>query len=150
MCECECDETLGPYISTCNPHTKYLTRESNAWMTYINASISGYLLQRYCPMDYCHPPSKKVQINLNNIENGSDSQCAQNRIGLLCSSCQYGLSISLGSSRCISCPSYWPALCVVIFLAAILSGVGLIIIILFFNLTVAVGSLNGIIFMPTL
>ena len=144
-CECECNKTIVSLISTCNPQTNDLVRESNLWITYINNSVSGYLWQRYCPMDYCHPPSVRVLINLN-FENGSDSQCALNRSGLLCGTCQPGFSLSLGSSRCLLCPSHWPATCIVILIAAFFAGIALVAIILILNLTVAVGSLSGIIF----
>jgi hypothetical protein len=145
-CECECDEALPPLI-TCVPQKEYLVRESNIWITFVNSSesVSGYLWQPYCPMDYCHPPNKKIFVNLN-IINGSDSQCALERSGLLCGTCQNGLSLSLGSSRCIACPSYWPAVCIIIILAALLGGIALVVLILCLNLTVAVGSINGIIF----
>ncbi len=143
-CECECDIDLPPLI-TCVPQKEYLVRESNIWITFVNSSGSGYLWQPFCPMDYCHPPNKKIFVNLN-IINGSDSQCALERSGLLCGTCQNGLSLSLGSSRCIACPSYWPVVCVVIILAALLGGIALVALILCLNLTVAVGSINGIIF----
>ena len=144
-CECECDSALLPHISTCNPKKEYLVRESNIWIAYINSSVSGYLWKPYCPMDYCHPPNKEVLINLN-FENGSDSQCALNRSGLLCGTCQPGYSLSLGSSLCILCSSYWTVTCFIILVAAFLAGIALVAVILFLNLTVAVGSLNGIIF----
>ena len=144
-CECECDKALLPYISNCNTTTQELTRESNIWITYVNDTVEGYLLQPYCPMDYCHPPNKKVFINLN-VNNGSDSQCALERSGLLCGTCRQSLSLSLGSSRCLSCPSYWTVILIIILLAALLGGVTLIALILCLNLTVAVGSINGIIF----
>ena len=143
-CECKCDEGLPPLI-TCVPRTDYLVRESNVWITFVNSSVSGYLWQPYCPMDYCHLPNKRVFVNLN-IVNGSDSQCALERSGLLCGTCPDGLSLSLGSSRCIPCPSYWPAICIILLLVALLGGIALVALILCLNLTVAVGSINGIIF----
>ena len=144
-CDCECDKALLPYISNYTPQTQELVRESNIWITYVNSTINGYLLQPHCPMDYCHPPNKRVFINLN-IENGSDSQCALERSGLLCGTCRQGLSLSLGGSLCLSCPSYWPEMFIAILVAAFLSGIALIALILCLNLTVAVGSINGIIF----
>ena len=62
---------------------------------------------------------------------------------LLCGSCQSGLSLSLGSSRCLPCPSYWPALLIAITIVAILAGITLELVL---NITVAVGTLNGLIF----
>lgn len=144
-CDCECDKALLPYISNCTPQTQELVRESNIWITYVNSTINGYLLQPHCLMDYCHQPNKRVFINLN-IENGSDSQCALERSGLLCGICRQGLSLSLGGSLCLSCPSYWPEMFIAILVAAFLSGIALITLILCLNLTVAVRSINGIIF----
>ncbi len=52
----------------------------------------------------------------------------------------------MGSSHCLKCPSYWPALLTAIIFVALLSGLALVVIILYLNLTVAVGSLNALIF----
>ena len=68
------------------------------------------------------------------------------RACLLCGSCQPGLSLSLGSSRCFLCPSYWPALFIAITIAAMLAGIALVTLLLVLNMTVAVGTLNGLIF----
>ena len=148
-CECECDSNLEPYITDCVPETKTLIREGNFWIKYINISKNSngysYLLYPYCPFDYCHPPNTKVDINLN-IASGSDAQCALNRSGLLCGTCQAGLSLSIGSSYCLPCFSYWPAVFVVILIAAFLGGIAVVAFLLVLNLTVAVGTLNGIIF----
>ena len=57
--------------------------------------------------------------------------------------CQKNLSLSLGSSRC---PRYWPVLMIVILIAAFLAGIGLVAVLLVLNLTVAVGTLNALIF----
>ena len=66
--------------------------------------------------------------------------------GLLCGTCWDGLSLSLGSSLCIAYLSYWLAICFVLLVAALLGGIALVVLILYLNLTVAVGSINGIIF----
>ena len=79
-------------------------------------------------------------------QNGADAQCAFNRSSRLCGSCQPGLSLSLGSSRCLPCPSHWPALFIAFTIAAILVGITLVALLLTLNLTVAVGTLNGMIF----
>ena len=64
----------------------------------------------------------------------------------MCGSCQSGLSLSLGSSCCLPCPSYWPALLIAITIAAILAGIALVSLLLILNITIAVGTLNGLIF----
>ena len=40
--------------------------------------------------------------------------------------CQPGLSLSLGSSLCLQCPSFWLALLIPITIAAILAGIALV------------------------
>ena len=146
-CECTCDLALQPYVTKCNSSTRTLLRESNFWLTYVNKSgSSGYLLYDYCPLDYCLPPSSRVELNLN-VDNGSDAQCAFNRVGLLCGVCQAGYSLSLSSSQCISCEqNTWPVTFVLLTLAGLFAGVVLTFIILVLNLTVSVGRINGVVF----
>ena len=148
-CERKCDSAIEEYITVCDPKTKTLEREGNFWITYVNVTDKNseykYLIYPHCPLDYCHLPSSKIKINLN-MQNGEDVQCANGHSDKLCGSCKHGHSLSLGSSRCIVCPSHWPALLVAILIFALLSGIALVAIILVLNLTVAVGTLNGIIF----
>ena len=73
------------------------------------------------------------------------SQCAYNHAGVLCGACQEHLSLSLGSSRCLSCHSHRPVVLVVILLAAIIAGILLVIALLALNMTVAVGLINNFI-----
>ena len=148
-CECECDSNLKPYVTDCVPETKALIREGSYWLMYINTTTSlnsyNYLIYPHCPYDYCHPAGTRVDINLNTAS-GRDAQCALNRSGPLCGSCQAGLSLSLGSSCCLPCLPHWPAVFMVILIAALLGGIALVVFLLVINLTVAVGTLNGIIF----
>ena len=149
-CRCECDESLLPSISNCQLSSNAIIRDKNIWIAYINETNDiyeqeNYLIHPFCPLDYCQPSSSLVEVNLN-IPNGSDAQCVHGRSGLLCGTCQPGLSLSIGSSHCLSCPSHWPANLVAIVIAALLAGILLVMFILLLNLTVAVGTLNGIIF----
>ena len=148
-CVCECDSQLTNFISdlSCDPQTNTLDRRSNFWIAHFNGSDfarAGYLFHAHCPFDYCLSSSSMVKINLNK-KNGPDKQCANNRHDLLCGACKPGFSLSLGSSNCVVCPTYWPALVVLFLLAAIIAGIGLVAMILILNMTVAVGTLNGII-----
>ena len=119
-------------------------RKFEVWIAFINESgVAGYLIYLHCPFGYCYKGG--VPVNLNQ-PNGADGQCRFNRTGLLCGSCQPGLSLSLGSSQCLSCPRYWPIIFLFITIAAIAAGLVLVIVLLILNLTVAVGTLNGLIF----
>ena len=153
-CMCECDSNLPKYITDCNPHDYTLLRQKNFWITSLvvrnnnnnNIFSKGYLSYPHCPFDYCLNPNSHVYINLNTA-NGSDVQCAYNRSGILCGRCRPGFSLSLGSSRCIPC-SYktWRTDLAVVLVASVLAGVLLVAIVLVLNLTVATGTLNGILF----
>ena len=146
-CECVCDSKLSPHITSCNSTIKSLVRvNTNSWITHINETDPpGYLIHPNCPLDYCRPPTENISMNLN-LPDGSDVQCAYNRSGVLCGGCQEHLSLSLGSSRCLSCHGHWPAVLVVILLAAIVAGILLVTALLALNMTVAVGLINGFIF----
>ena len=148
-CDCVCDnrdKIFSKYIKICNSTTESVIRKGIFWIAYINdTNSSSYLIYPYCPLDYCQPPSKSIYINLK-LSNGSDSQCANNRGGILCGSCQPNYSLSLGSSKCIKCPENWYGLLVGITIAAFFAGIVFVVILLALNLTVAVRTLNPIIF----
>ena len=149
-CVCDCDSKLDSYITNCDPENGELLREGNFWITDVNSSNDSlgtytYLIYPHCPLDYCHPPSSRIKINLN-TPNGVDAQCANGHSGMLCGSCKSALSLSLGSTHCISCPSRWPAMLTISLIVAFFAGMLLVVMILALNLTVAVGTLNGIIF----
>ena len=145
-CTCDCHSNISQYMEHCDSHTGLLTKQpqTRAWISYINDNnLTGYLVYPNCPFDYCLSTSPSVDLS---EQNGADAQCAFNRSSLLCGSCRPGLSLSLGSSHCLPCPSYWPALLIAITIAAILAGIALVALFLILNMTVAVGTLNGLIF----
>ncbi len=143
-CMCECHQQITDV--TCDIMTQSLTKlsSSTSWFSYINSTkVVGYLDYPNCPYDYC--TSSNVSVNLNEL-NGADMQCAFQRSGKLCGSCQQNFSLSLGSSRCLSCPDYWPLLFISITVAGIVAGLALVAFVLILNMTVSVGTLNGLIF----
>ena len=64
----------------------------------------------------------------------------------IASGCRPGLSLSLGSPRCIECSNNWLEILIGIVIAAFIAGIALVIFMLALNMTVAVGTLNGIFF----
>ena len=149
-CVCECSTELVNCISDCNQQNETLVRNSSCWITdyfSLNETASGlhYVVYQYCPYDYCFPPESRIEINLN-VKYGADAQCTNHRSGTLCGICKTGFSLSLGSSQCIKCPAYWRGLTVTYLILVLLGGIVLVALLLCFNLTVAVGTLNGIIF----
>ena len=145
VCECTCHENITNSVENCNTSTETFTRKQNSWISFVplNQSenmTSYYLLTHlHCPYDYCIPLATTQQSKI-------DKVCNMNRTGILCGACETGLSVSLGSSQCMKCNNYWPALLILIVLVTVVSGIALVCLILFLNLTVAIGTLNGIIF----
>jgi predicted outer membrane repeat protein len=147
-CSCDCHVNIAQYTEHCNSHTGSIIKksQSRAWISYvndINCNVSGYVVYKNCPFDYCNSQSLPIFLNQSD---GADVQCAFNRSSLLCGHCKPGLSLSLDSSHCLQCARYWPYLLIVITLAAILAGIALVALLLLLNMTVAVGALNGLIF----
>ena len=145
--ECACDSNFSRYFSECDINTKSIVRHGHFWMSGIildNSSIK-IIVHDNCPYDYCLPPTAdNVSIDLSNCENGSDVQCAFNRTGVLCGSCNYkeGYSLTLGSSRCLKCSHYYLLLIIPFGLA----GIAIVVLMMACNLTVASGTLNGLLF----
>ena len=142
-CECECDPRISPYKKQCNLSSVVRSSGAQGWISYNNGT--GFLVHPFCPYDFCLPPAISVSIDLN-FGNGSDTQCASNRTGLLCGKCKSGYSLSLSSSHCVHCPEInWPYALLII-TVKIIAGIVLVATILMLNLTVSVGTLNGLIF----
>ena len=88
------------------------------------------------PLDYCTEVEQVVNVD------DSDAQCNYNRTGKLCGGCSDNTSLVLGSSRCMQCSNIYLAL---IFAFAV-AGIALVLFLFVLKLTVAVGTINGLIF----
>ena len=89
-----------------------------------------------CPFDYCNRSNISFDIM------APDHQCVGNRAGKLCGQCQSHLSIMLGSKRCGTCSNWYLFLLPVFALA----GIVLVAMLMFLNLSVSVGTINGLLF----
>ena len=150
-CICECHLNLTNYVENCNSINETIQRSRNSWIS--NTTIPGsqeqfLLIHHQCPYDYCRSENDQFDIKLNS-PSGYNVQCAFNRMGTLCGQCLQNFSLSLGSSKCIKCENInyrWPGALVGITLLSVLFGIGLVCALLFLNLTVAIGTINGILF----
>ena len=136
--KCECAHPLSDNHITCTIQNRTIHRPGGVWIGYHSAesSSSGVLLHKHCPFDYC-----KQEDNDMNLEY-PDEQCAFNRSGTLCGACQQGLSLALGTSRCLQCSNAYIAM----FLVFALAGILLVLLLILLNLTVSEGTLSGLIF----
>ena len=138
--ECMCDRRLNVLDVSCNVDTRTIKREeNNFWVMaiYDNSSYEGLLLHdARCPFDFCVETA--VEINLED----PDIQCNHNHSGILCGSCRANFSIAFGSLHCLPCSNAYLALILVFALA----GIALVVLLLLLQLTVAHGTINGLIF----
>lgn len=113
------------------------------WIGIVQTGSSlSIAVSRSCPQDYCNI-TKKLFLDLERLKLNSTVQCYFNRFGVLCGGCIKGYTLLLGSSKCSQgCSNYYLFLLPVFALA----GVALVFLITFLNLTVAEGTLNGLIF----
>ena len=141
-CECICDNRISSVVTNCTSN-RTINKQNDFWLTFSNETIpNGFLIYKYCPYDYCLSAFKRpIPIDLN-VPNGADKQCAFNRSGRLCGSCIPGHSLIFGSSKCLKCSNSYLALLVVFAIA----GIVLVLFLLIFNMTVAIGTMNGLIF----
>ena len=91
-----------------------------------------------CPLDYC----KNNLLNVTLSNPSLTVQCDFNRNGIVCGQCQKNFSLAFGSLHCIPCDNIHIALIV----PFALTGIALVAIIFLLQLTVSVGTLNGLFF----
>ena len=141
---CECDDNLSENRDvTCEirDHKGYINREGTVWVG-VNQNDNDtnntyFLISNYCTHNYCM--NEKIAVDLTD----PDSQCSQNHSGNLCGRCKDSFSLLLGSDRCAQCNDN-NGLALLIFFAA--AGFLLVFFIKFLDLTVAHGTINGLIF----
>ena len=136
---CVCEPRLAKYTNQCNitNGVGQITRDSNKhfWIGYDNLSHE-LILHPYCPFDYC--VNDAVVFSLNN----TDMQCTYNRSGLLCGRCRDGYSLVLGTHQCKKCTNIY----FLLFIPFSAMGVALVFLLLICKLTVATGTLSGLVF----
>ena len=160
---CGCSEALyyiQKYTSIrveCDIQTQTFTRlsESNSWAGVImKGNHSIFAISLYCSIGYCQANNKLKYFysSMNGItlkENPSvtakeSPQCVSERDGPLCGQCSNGRSAVLGSYKCYHCSdttNYW-----LFILLFIIAGPVLICLLYTLKLTLASGTLNGIVF----
>ena len=138
---CKCIDVLQRSEIDCNVQNglvKVNKKSGLEWYGVVNVSNrSCYVLRANCRYTYCYSRQMSFDLFTNN-----DDQCTAGRSGILCSQCIEGNSLLLGSNECGKCSNSYLSLLIVFSLA----GVALIAVIVLLNLTVSVGTINGLIF----
>ena len=141
-----------PHIQ-CDITSQTIHRSSPNWIGYnqeccIN-STKAIIFHPFCPLGHCLERSVLINAKINDFD--QDVQCAKHRTGLLCGKCKQNYSLGFGSSQCLagcSTPHRYLQYLRVIGLSAVcaVAGILLVALLTLLNLTVAEGTLNGLIF----
>ena len=135
---CICHQILrGNGIRSCSfsNGTALILRLAPYWIGLPNNTNSSILVHPHCPYYYCQSEDMNITAESPN------TQCQYQRSGVLCGSCHEGLSTILGSSECKTCSNIYLTSITVF----ILMGLALVTVVTLLNMTVSVGTLNGLI-----
>ena len=134
---CVCDQRLKTFTNTCDVDSATILRPRNVnfWVGYDNDS-QGLILGNQCPFDYCTSDDAYILVG------DSSLLCNFNRSGILCGECSPSFSAVFGSSRCLQCTDAHLSL----LLAFAFAGIALVFLLFILRLTVAAGTIHGLIF----
>ena len=137
---CQCGKLLRSKNFDCDINDEGVRRPyTDVWVGVVSngtetggSSSIGYSSD--CPVLYCN------ENHLVDIQNAS-TICRSDRVGILCGQCPEGLSTVIGSSVCKKCSNWW------LFLIPLFALAGIVLVCLLFllRLTVATGTINGLI-----
>ena len=146
--KCDCNHLLQqiPRV-TCDIQHQTISRDGLVWVgTYRgNETVAA---SKYCPYNYCKSIQTKITLTSQEPDteysnySTADCQCNQQHSGVLCGGCQPGLSLALGSNRCLPCSNVYISL----LLPFAMAGLLLVFFIKLLNLTISQGTMNELIF----
>uniref|UniRef100_A0A1X7TZ68 Right handed beta helix domain-containing protein n=1 Tax=Amphimedon queenslandica TaxID=400682 RepID=A0A1X7TZ68_AMPQE len=143
---CACSQSVSRENVTCDIRSLSITHNGLLWIgTYTSTPLSANasnpnacIINEECLL-YCSPSPVTFQLN------DTDTQCVDNRGHRMCGSCREGYSLLMGSSKCGHCHNNYIIVIAWIALFAVM-GVLLVVLMIALNLTVSVGTLNGLLF----
>ena len=144
--DCKCQTSLFKMIARenlCNSSTGRINCPQHDWMKPIldeNLTYEGFMWSPNCPAHLCRNDKDNwLDFSSDNV----DFLCLENHIATLCGACLQNYSLTLSSLKCSKCNSNNYLSLLLVFT---LAGVALIAFLLLFHLTVADGTINGLIF----
>ena len=138
--KCECDQRLTtlsrPRMIQCNIDSQ--TIETELWFYYQNETLYVW---KFCYLNYCYKAA-----SYRSTKNTNETQCVNNHAGIICGGCRNTFSIGIGSSKCVKCSKAQKY--AILWLVPLFAVMGLILVLsmLFLDLTVSIGLINGLIF----
>ncbi len=133
---CVCSPLLKRFTQKCYINDLSIERSSNNFWVAQSSNNTLIIHGFRCPFDFC----KDISINIT-LAN-PHVQCDFNRTGSLCGECSEHYSLALGSLHCIYCSNSY----IVLIVPFAIIGIILVACIYLLNLTVATGTLSGLLF----
>ena len=133
---CSCPSVLERHNYTCDINSLLFTSPTGYWTGLNNDTI---LFDRNCPPHYCNHSFKTFYLD----SSITDLSCLNNHTGNLCGRCKENHSAVFGSD---TCHSYCTDLYLLTLPVYALAGLLLVTVLFALRLTVATGTVNGIIF----
>ena len=142
---CTCSSSITAKNVTCHIDTLQISHKGQLWIGPYNKSITFSadqpnhhnicLINEQCLL--CNPSNVSFMLN------DTDPQCEQHKSGTLCGSCTTGYSLVLGSNECMECTTNYNMALIILFA---FMGIALVVLLIVLNLTVSVGTINGLLF----
>ena len=142
---CTCSSSITAENVTCHIDTLQISHKGQLWIGPYNTSITFNanqsnhhnicLINEQCLL--CNPSNVSFMLN------DTDPQCQQHKSGTLCGSCTTGYSLVLGSNECMECTTNYNMALIILF---VFMGIALVVLLIVLNLTVSVGTINGLLF----
>ena len=142
---CTCSSSITAENVTCHIDTLQISHKGQLWIGPYNTSITFSadqpnhhnicLINEQCLL--CNPSNVSFMLN------DTDPQCQQHKSGTLCGSCTTGYSLVLGSNECMECTTNYNMALIILFA---FMGIVLVVFLILLNLTVSVGTINGLLF----
>ena len=143
--ECTCNEKLLVITGQqdlCNLDTGLIKSPNNGWIKLLlnsNQSYVGFMWCPNCPSSLCN---KSNDIWLNFSSSIVDVQCHENCTGIVCGACKQNYSLNLNTLKCVKCNNNKYSSLILVFIFA---GFALIATLTLLHMTVASGTINGLI-----
>ena len=142
---CTCSSSITAENVTCHIDTLQISHKGQLWIGPYNTSITFSadqpnhhnicLINEQCLL--CNPSNVSFMLN------DTNPQCQQHKSGTLCGSCTTGYSLVLGSNECMECTTNYNMALIILFA---FMGIALVVFLIVLNLTVSVGTINGLLF----
>ena len=143
-CNNSCTPALHNHGYKCHIDSQTFSSPKTYWTGYKHSSSKTIILfTDNCPPNYCDPKFHNFTLN----DSITDLSCLNNRTGILCGHCKENYSAVFGSDACSSdCTDLY----LLTFPMYALAGFILVVLLFALRLTVATGTINGVIFLANM